>query len=123
MIPILLLITVLLLVRNYLSHKKKSTTTVDPKTLKKSESSTVQGIITESADNISSVVSRTNKIYTDVLKGLAKEDVKALKKSKKGVDKLDQEVEDLRDNIFYLQLGLSNFYDYKLNKMIGHFLS
>mgnify|MGYP002265463366 FL=1 len=102
MIPILLLITVLLLVRNYLSHKKKSTTTVDPKTLKKSESSTVQGIITESADNISSVVSRTNKIYTDVLKGLAKEDVKALKKSKKGVDKLDQEVEDLRDNIFYL---------------------
>ena len=102
MIPILLLITVLLLVRNYLSHKKKSNTTVDPKTLKKSESSTVQGIISESADNISSVVSRTNKIYTDVLKGLAKEDVKALKKSKKGVEKLDQEVEDLRDNIFYL---------------------
>ena len=102
MIPILLLITVLLLVRNYLSHKKKTNTTVDPKTLKKSESSTVQGIISESADNISSVVSRTNKIYTDVLKGLAKEDVKALKKSKKGVDKLDQEVEDLRDNIFYL---------------------
>ena len=33
---------------------------------------------------------------------MAKEDVKALKKSKKGVDKLDQEVEDLRDNIFYL---------------------
>ena len=102
MIPILLLITVLLLVRNYLSHKKKSTTTVDPKTLKKSESSTVQGIITESADNISSVVSRTNKIYTDVLKGLAKEDAKALKKARKGVEKLDQEVEDLRDNIFYL---------------------
>ncbi len=102
MIPILLLITVLLLVRNYLSHKKKTNTTVDPKTLKKSESSTVQGIISESADNISSVVSRTNKIYSDVLKGLAKEDVKALKKSKKGVEKLDQEVEDLRDNIFYL---------------------
>ena len=102
MIPILLLITVLLLVRNYLSHKKKNSTTVDPKTLKKSESSTVQGIISESADNISNVVSRTNKIYTDVLKGLAKEDVKALKKSKKGVEKLDQEVEELRDNIFYL---------------------
>ena len=102
MIPILLLIIVLLLVRNYLSHKKKNSTTVDPKTLKKSESSTVQGIISESADNISNVVSRTNKIYTDVLKGLAKEDVKALKKSKKGVEKLDQEVEELRDNIFYL---------------------
>ncbi|MGI9594070.1 MAG: inorganic phosphate transporter [Patiriisocius sp.] len=102
MIPILLLFTVLLLVRNYLSHKKSSITTLDPKSLKKSESSTVQGIITESADNISNVVSRTNKIYTDVLKGLAKEDAKALKKARKGVEKLDQEVEDLRDNIFYL---------------------
>ena len=102
MVPILLLITAFLLVRNYLAHKKKSTTKVDPKSLKKSESSTVQGIITESADNISNVVSRTNKIYTDVLKGLAKEDVKKLKRSRKGVEKLDQEVEDLRDNIFYL---------------------
>lgn len=102
MIPILLLITIILLVRNYLSHKKKSNTSVDPKSLKKSESSTVQGIITESADNISNVVSRTNKIYTDVLKGLAKEDSKKLKKTRKGVEKLDEEVEDLRDNIFYL---------------------
>ncbi len=102
MIPILLLITVLLLVRNYLSHKKKSMTKVDPKTLKKSESSTVQGIISESADNISNVISRSNKIYTAVLKGLSFEDNKALKKSRKGVEKLDAEIEDLRDNIFYL---------------------
>lgn len=101
MIPVLLLLVVLLLVRSYLSYKKKSTSVVDPKSLKKYESSTVQGIISESADNISNVVSRTNKIYSDVLKGLAKEDVKALKKSRKGVDKLDTEIEELRDNIFY----------------------
>ncbi|CAI8241758.1 MAG: Uncharacterised protein [Flavobacteriaceae bacterium] len=102
MIPVLLLLAVLLLVRSYLSYKKKSSSVIDPKRLKKNESSTVQGIISESADNISNVVSRTNNIYTDVLKGLAKEDVKALKKSRKGVEKLDQEVEDLRDNVFYL---------------------
>jgi len=102
MIPILLLLTGIILVRNYLAHKKKSNEKNDPKTLKKSESSTVQGIISESADNISSVISRTNKIYSDVLKGLGDEDLKKLKKSKKGVDKLDTEIEDLRDNIFYL---------------------
>ena len=101
MIPVLLLLVVLLLVRSYLSYKKKSTSVVDPKSLKKYESSTVQGIISESADNISNVVSRTNKIYSDVLKGLAKEDIKTLKKSRKGVDKLDTEIEELRDNIFY----------------------
>jgi Na+/phosphate symporter len=101
MIPVLLLLVVLLLVRSYLSYKKKSTSVVYPKSLKKYESSTVQGIILESADNISNVVSRTNKIYSDVLKGLAKEDIKNLKKSRKGVDKLDTEIEELRDNIFY----------------------
>ena len=83
MIPILLLLTGIILVRNYLAHKKKSNEKNDPKTLKKSESSTVQGIISESADNISSVISRTNKIYSDVLKGLGDEDLKKLKKSKK----------------------------------------
>ena len=101
-IPVLLLVTVVLLVKNYLSHKKKSATANNSETLKKSESSTVQGIIIESADNISSVIRRSNKIYTAVLKGLSSEDVKVLKKSKKKVEKLELEIEDLRDNIFYL---------------------
>jgi len=116
MTPILLLLTALLLVRNYLSHKKKNTTT-DPSKLKKSESSTVQGIISESADNISNVIARTNKIYSIVLKGLAKEDSSGLKKGRKQVEKLDAEIEELRDNIFYLIKNLdetsvrgSNFY-------------
>ena len=117
MTPILLLLTALLLVRNYLSHKKKNTTTIDPSKLKKSESSTVQGIISESADNISNVIARTNKIYSIVLKGLAKEDSSGLKKGRKQVEKLDAEIEELRDNIFYLIKNLdetsvrgSNFY-------------
>ena len=100
-IAILLLVTIALLVRNYLSHKNKGIASQDKTGLKKSESSTVQGIIAESADNISNVVSRTNKIYTDVLKGLAKQDLSKLKKCKKGIVKLDNEVEELRDNIFY----------------------
>jgi len=116
-IAILLLVTIALLVRNYLSHKNKGTTKIDPSSLKKSESSTVQGIISESAHNISNVASRTNKIYTEVLNGLAKQDLKKLAKSKKGVEKLDAEIEELRDHIFYFIKNLdetsvrgSNFY-------------
>ncbi|MEM7187936.1 MAG: hypothetical protein AAF466_14910 [Bacteroidota bacterium] len=100
-LPILLIITVALLVRNYISHKKKSVQQVDPDALKKSASKTVQGIIEESADNIGNVVSRTNKIYSAVLKGLAKENTKALQKSRNGVEKLDTEIEELRDHLFY----------------------
>ncbi len=102
MIPILLLLTAFLLIKNYLSHKKKSIAQADSKTLKKAESNTVQGIINESADNISRVITRSNTIYSEVLKGLSDEDLKKLKKSKKGIEKLDLEIEDLRDNIFYI---------------------
>ncbi len=116
-IAILLLVAIGLLIRNYISHKKKSKAKLDRTGLKKSESKTVQGIISESAQNISNVVSRTNKIYSDVLKGLAKQDTSKLKKSKKGVEKLDNEIEDLRNNIFYFIKNLdetsvrgSNFY-------------
>ncbi|PTX45148.1 phosphate transporter family protein [Christiangramia gaetbulicola] len=100
-IAILLLVAIGLLVRNYISHKNKAIAKADKSGLKKSESKTVQGIIAESADNISNVVSRSNKIYSDVLTGLAKQDKKKLKKSKKGVDKLEAEIEDLRDHIFF----------------------
>lgn len=117
MIAILLLITILLLVRNYLSYKKKSNNAHLKDGLKKTESKTVQGIIEESADNISNVVSRTNKIYSHMLNGLATEDLSKLKKSRKGVEKLNMEVDELRDDIFYFIKNLdetsvrgSNFY-------------
>ncbi|MDA9588342.1 inorganic phosphate transporter [Flavobacteriaceae bacterium] len=101
MIPVLLLLTIMLLIRNFLRHKNKSSQ-VSHKELKMSESSTVQGIISESADNIVNVVSRAKKIYATILKGLSTQDSDVLKKSKKGVAKLDEEIEELRDNIFFL---------------------
>ncbi len=117
MIAILLLITILLLVRNYLSYKKKSNNAHLKDGLKKAESKTVQGIIQESAEHISNVVSRTNKIYSNMLTGLATEDLSKLKKSRKGVEKLNKEVDELRDDIFYFIKNLdetsvlgSNFY-------------
>lgn len=117
MIAVLLFVVVALLVRNSLAHKKKTKVLIDSSSLKKTESKTVQGIIRESAENISKVVSRTNKIYTDVMRGLARQEVKKLKKSKKGVKKMTDEVDDLRNNLFYFIKNLdeksvrgSNFY-------------
>lgn len=116
MIAVLLLLVVLMLTRNYLAHKKKSDPITSSK-LKKTESKTVQGIIEESSDNIVNVVTRTGKIYRDTLRGLAKQDKSKLKKSRKGVEKLNEEIDELRDNIFYFIKNLdetsvrgSNFY-------------
>ncbi len=117
MTPILLLITAFLLYRNYKSHKNKSTKANDEDSLKETGSRSVQGVIHESADNIANVVKRGNKIYTNAVKGLAKQDLTLLKKNKKQVAKLSEEVDSLRDNIFYFiknldetSLRASSFY-------------
>jgi len=116
-IAILLFIAVLLLGRNYVSHKKKSREVKAEDSLEKAESSSVQGVIHESAKNIANVVKRGNRIYTNAIKGLAMQDLSLLKKNKKQIVKLSNEVDELRDNIFYFiknldesSVGASNFY-------------
>ncbi|MCH7523462.1 MAG: inorganic phosphate transporter [Bacteroidetes bacterium] len=116
-IAILLFFAVLLLGRNYISHKKKSKETKAEDSLEKAESSSVQGVIYESAKNIANVVKRGNRIYTNAIQGLALQDLSALKKNKKQIVKLSAEVDELRDNIFYFiknlddsSVGASHFY-------------
>ncbi|MEH6679733.1 MAG: inorganic phosphate transporter [Sediminicola sp.] len=116
-IMILLFVAILLLVRNYISHNKKSKEIEAEDSLRKAESSSTQGVIAESAKNISNVVKRSNKIYTTAITGLAKQDLDQLKKSKKNVVKLSNEIDSLRDHIFYFIKNLdepsvqaSNFY-------------
>ncbi len=113
----LLTIACILLVRNYLTHRKKSRELKAEDSLKKAESSSTQGVIVESANNIANVVKRGNKIYTGAINGLATHNLKMLKKNKTNVAKLSDEIEDLRDNIFYFiknleepSVSASNFY-------------
>ncbi|MEW4923400.1 inorganic phosphate transporter [Algibacter sp. 2305UL17-15] len=117
MTPILLLLTAFLLYRNYKSHKNSSTKIIEEDSLTETGSRSVQGVILESANNISNVVKRGNKIYSNAVNGLAKQDLSLLKKNKKQVDKLSMEVDSLRDNIFYFiknldetSLRASSFY-------------
>ena len=117
MVGILLLIALLLLVRNYIAHNKKGKELKAEDRINKTESSSVQGVIHESAKNIANVVKRGNRIYTNAINGLAKQDLSLLKKNKKQVVKLSEEVDELRDNIFYFiknldesSIAASNFY-------------
>ncbi|MFK5878818.1 MAG: inorganic phosphate transporter [Flavobacteriaceae bacterium] len=101
MIPILLLIAVFLLVRNSIRHinKKKDARTED--SLIRAESKSVQGVIEESADTISKVLKRVSKINEITINGLINQDLAQLKKGRKTVLKLEDEIEDLQNNIFY----------------------
>ena len=116
-IAILLFTAVLLLARNYIAYNKKSKEQKEEDTLNRAESSSIQGIINESASNMANVIKRTNKIYTNSINGLAKQDLELLKKNKKQGAKLSSEIEDLRNNLFFFiknldeaHVGASNFY-------------
>lgn len=117
MVPVLLFLAILLLVRSYISHKKKTKTTKAEDSLRTAESSSLQGVIHESAGNIANVVKRGNKIYTNAINGLSKQDLDLLKKNKKQIVKLSDEIDELRDNVFYFiknldesSVGASSFY-------------
>ena len=116
-IAVLLFIVLLNFSSNYISRVKKSKEISAEDRLKKAESSSVQGVITESAANIANVVKRGNRIYTNVMHGLAEHDLELLKKNKKQIVKLSAEVDELSDNVFYFiknldesSLSASNFY-------------
>jgi len=117
MFPILLLSAIALLIRSSIVHRKKTQEIASDDRLKKTESSSVQGVISESAANIAKVLKRGEKIYAAAFTGLAKQDLDTLKKNKKQIIKLSDEVDELRDNIFYFiknldesSVGASNFY-------------
>lgn len=116
-LAILLFTALLLLIKSYISYKKKSKVIMAEDSLRKAESSSIQGVIEESTHNIANVIKRANKIYTNSINGLARQDLDQLKKSKKQVSKLSKEIDELRDNLFYFiknldetGIGASNFY-------------
>ncbi len=117
MIAMLLLLAVLLLVRNYIRHNQRAKVVKAEDSLNKSESSSIQGVIEESADNISKALKRVSKINNNTINGLINQDLDSLKKAKSMVVKLETEIEELQNDIFYFikdlddsYLGASKFY-------------
>lgn len=116
-IAILFVFAIVVLIRNYLSHKKRSRVLKEEYVLRKTESSNIGGVIEESSDNISNAIKRVNKIYKANVNGLAKHDLATLKKTNKHIRRLDSEVEGLREHIFYFiknlddsSVGTTDFY-------------
>ena len=117
-IAILLFLALLLLARNYISHRKETAQIKSEDALSKAESSSIQGVILESSNNISKASKKIKKVFAASISGLATQDLSALKKNKKEVKSLADEIEDLRNDLFYFIKnldestikGASNFY-------------
>ena len=118
MIAVLLFFAILLLVRNYIKgNKEKEKENTVEEILVQAESSSLQGVINESAKNISKVTNRSSKIFNNVIRGLSSHDLTELKKNKDQIAKLSKEVDSLKDKLFFFirnldesSLSASNFY-------------
>ena len=116
-IAIILFIILLIIGKNYLKHKNENSDLIDLDGLVKSESKSIKGVMDESTKNVIKVFKRVDKIYAILSEGLAKHDKKILKKARKNINRLTEDVENLRENIFYFiknleesSLSASNFY-------------
>ena len=117
MFPVLLFTALGLLLNSSIRYKKKTQLKQSAAAHQKSESLSLQGVINESANTIAKVLNRGARIYSNTIFALAQQDLVTLKKNKKQVVKLSDEIDALRDDIFYFirslddaSVGASNFY-------------
>ncbi|WP_299118670.1 inorganic phosphate transporter [uncultured Tenacibaculum sp.] len=108
MIPVLLLVVALLIGRNTLIHRKKSKEEKKQMHIERAELITINGVIEESADHIAEVATRVNKLYTNVVNDLANHDLNKLRKTDKHVGKLNDEIDGLKDGVFYFIKSLDD---------------
>ncbi|MGB0892423.1 MAG: inorganic phosphate transporter, partial [Flavobacteriaceae bacterium] len=101
MIPILLALVAFLIGRNTLIHRKKSKNVKKQQYIERAELITINGVIEESSDHIAEVATRVNKLYTNVVNDLTNHDLNKLRKTDKHVGKLNDEIDNLKDGVFY----------------------
>jgi phosphate/sulfate permease len=108
MIPVLLVIVALLMGRNTLILRNKSKEVKKQQYIEREELITINGVIEESADHISEVINRVNKLYTNVVDDLTNHDLNKLRKTDKHVEKLNTEIDNLKDGVFYFIKSLDD---------------
>ncbi|CAN5265980.1 inorganic phosphate transporter [soil metagenome] len=101
-IAILVLIAVILVVRSAIMHSRKVKEENKLKRFNKNDIVTINEITVETSENISSVIGGINKMYTKTVDNLGYHDLNKLKKNSKAIDKLEEEIDELKGNIFYL---------------------
>ncbi|MGB1042414.1 MAG: inorganic phosphate transporter [Tenacibaculum sp.] len=108
MIPVLLLVVIAMLVRTSLQYSKKAKEEKKQLFVERAELISINGVIDESSDHIAGVAHRVNKLYSNVVNDLATHDLIKLRKTDKHVTKLNDEIDNLKDGVFYFIKSLDD---------------
>ncbi len=108
MIPVLLLLVIGLLVRTSIMYSRKAKEEKKQMFVERAELISINGVIEESSDHIAEVAARINKLYSSVVNDLANHDLVKLRKTDKHVTKLNDEIDSLKDGVFYFIKSLDD---------------
>ncbi|MDN3596297.1 inorganic phosphate transporter [Zunongwangia endophytica] len=107
-LAVLIILAVVLVVRSGIVHSRKSKEEKKNKRYNRTDIITINEITTETSENISSVIHGINRMYTKTVDNLGYHDLGKLKKNNKAIGKLEEEVDDLKGNIFYFIKSLDD---------------
>ena len=101
MIIVLLIVVAFMITRTSIQHSKKSKEEKKQQYEERVELISINGVIEESSDHISNVAGRVGKLYNNVVSDLTKHDLNKLRKTDKNVGKLNDEIDELKDGVYY----------------------
>lgn len=100
-VAVIMFIILLIIGKNYVNHKKQSKIAIIKEQALIVESNSYQGVIDETGTTIEVVLNKSFKIYKLLISGLSKNEIKHLQKAKKNAEKLADQIDDLKDDLFY----------------------
>ncbi len=100
-LAVLIMVALALVVRSGIIHSRNAKVEHEKKKFNKTDIITINEITSETSENISNVIGGINKMYTKTVDNLGYYDLGKLKKNHKKIEKLEAEVDELKDNIFY----------------------
>ncbi len=96
------------LVRSSLKHARETKENKANLISEKAELKTINTVMKDSSNHISEVTRRVNKLYGHVLTDLSSHNLDKLTKTKKHVKKLNIELDEMRNNVFYFIKSLDD---------------
>ena len=100
-ISLLLGLAVFMVTRNIVLHSRKQKEKARKKPFSRKDISTINDIVLESSENISTVIGGVNRMFSKTVKNLGYYDKSKLKKNKKAIKKLEREIDELKRNVFF----------------------
>uniref|UniRef100_UPI0030CA13D2 inorganic phosphate transporter n=1 Tax=uncultured Flavobacterium sp. TaxID=165435 RepID=UPI0030CA13D2 len=97
----LMIVVAILMYKSAKNHSIKTKEKEEETLLNREDIVTIQEIISESSSQIAKVIRKTNSLYSNIIDNLSLQDLAKLKENKNKLKKLENEVDGLKNNVYY----------------------